>query len=366
MRLLAKTFQGLEPTLAAELAKLGASRISEHNRAVAFEGDQEVLYKANLQCRTAIRILVPIHKFRARNENQLYRAVQEVDWSKYLTVNKTIAVDAAVSSDYFNHSKYVALKTKDAIVDQCREHFNGKRPDVDVVRPTYRINIHIRGDEGTISLDSSGDSLHKRGYRDSVGIAMCGSGTILIEACRFAIGIPAFHEDRRFGFEFWNDFNGGLWNSVKKRAYGRRKQHALPLIMGCDKDRAMIKTTHNNIWRAGHKGQIKILEKDMKDFHPPEGGGVVITNPPYEVRIITGDINELYKMIGDRLKQVYQGWEAWIISANRVALKNIGLKTSRKLILFNGPLECRFQKYELYAGSRKFRGPKDGSEKAKT
>ncbi len=377
MQLVAKTLEGLEELLAVELEEIGAKKIEIGRRAVTFEGDTLCMYKANLLCRCAIRILVSIGSFEVRNEAELYRAVKSVDWESYMKKDETLAIDAVVNSEFFNHSKYAALKSKDAIVDRFRDKF-GVRPSVDLKDPKLRINIHIKGDILNISLDSSGDSLHRRGYRSLAGQApvsevlaagmvklsgwdgkttlldpMCGSGTILIEAVKIALGIPSFTKNRRFGFEQWNNFKPDLWKRVKEFAF-KKPEIELPLIQGMDMDNEAIAVAKENIAIADLTGLIKLTVEKFEDFEPPESAGHIISNPPYELRIVTGDINALYKMMGDTYKQKYGGWQAWIISSNREAFKHVGLKTSRKMVLFNGPLECRLQKYEMYKGTRKF------------
>jgi len=376
MLLLAKTLEGLEEILADELAAVGAKKIFIGKRAVEFEGDMLCVYKANLQCRCAIRILVSIGRFTIHNEDELYRAAKSIKWEEYLSKDETLAVDATVHSDYFNHSKFVAYKTKDAIVDRFREKF-GARPDVDLDNPKLRVNVHIRDRYMSISLDSSGDSLHRRGYRAHAGHApisevlaagivklsgwdgkttlldpMCGSGTILIEATKIALGIPSFAENRKFGFEQWNNFKPALWSRVKEFAY-KTEDESLPLIQGVDMEAKAIEIARENTEKAGLSGKIKFHQEYFEKYTPPQEAGFIISNPPYELRLRTGDIGAFYKMIGDQYKQNYGGWQAWIISSNRDALKQVGLRTSRKIILFNGPLECRLQKYEMYKGTRK-------------
>ena len=381
MHLAAKTLEGLEEILAQELADIGAKRILPGKRAVEFEGDLEVMYRANLECRTAIRILYSIGRFTVFNERELYDAVKSIDWEYYMKKDETLAVDAVVNSEYFNHSKYAALKSKDAIVDRFREKF-GSRPSVDLDHPKLRINVHIRGSFLNISLDSSGDSLHRRGYRSrarqapisevlAAGIIklsgwdkktalldpMCGSGTILIEAAKMAQGIPSFTKNKKFGFQQWNNFKSGLWKKVKDNAY-HQKEVVLPPIIGADMDLAALQVAEENIDKAGLFHDIKLVHKKFEDLNAPEASGFIITNPPYELRIKTGDIEAFYKMMGDQFKQKFTGWTAWIISANRDALKRVGLRPSRKIPLFNGPLECRLMKFEMYAGTKKVRPPK--------
>lgn len=376
MKILVKTLAGLEGILANELTALGAQNIEPLKRAVQFEGDLRLLYRTNYELRTAIRILVPIRTFQVNDENSLYRKVRQIKWSDYMDVDDTLAIDGVTNSPFFTHSKYIALKTKDAIVDQFR-FVTGRRPNVDLDSPKLRINVHISHDQCTISLDSSGDPLFKRAYRAdtveapinevlSAGMIllsgwqkdchfidpMCGSGTNLIEAALYAYNIPPQLQRRYFGFTKWKDFDRKLWAEVKEQANDRITtfDHG---IFGFDMDFKAIKITQQNIFGANLAGKIQVERKKFEKLTPPEGKGLLIMNPPYDERMATADINELYTMIGDRLKAAFCGYEAWIISANAEALKHIGLRSSKKIRLFNGQLECRFQKFELYEGSKK-------------
>lgn len=376
MQLAIKTLSGLEPLLAKELKDLGAETIEEGTRIVTCTGSKEVLYRINFESRTALRVLVPISSFQATDEKRFYQNIQQIDWSQYLQVDETLAIDAVTHSDFFRHSKYIALKTKDAIVDQFRDKF-GKRPNVNVRQPDLRINVHISKDQCNISLDSSGDLLYKRGYRvDAVeaplnevlaaGMVlhagwkgerplvdpMCGSGTILIEAALIAGNIPPQHPDRKFGFQHWSDFDKQLWEKVKSRALDNVRPINVP-ILGYDKAFRAVKISHQNILAAQLSGKIEIERKAFEKMDPPPPPGVLIMNPPYDERLAVDDVKAFYQSIGDRLKQAYAGYEAWIISSNVGALKSVGLRASRRLTLFNGPLECKFMKFELYEGSRK-------------
>lgn len=375
--MVAKTHFGLEEVLAEELRKLGAEEVEVLNRAVAFSGDKTLMYKANLCLRTALRILVPIHKFKAHNEETLYQGVQEVDWSNYLEVDDTLAIDTAVSSDFFNHSQYVALKAKDAIVDQFRER-TGQRPSVDLNRPTVRLNLHVFKDECTLSLDSSGESLHKRGYRQDTNIAplnevlaaglvllsgwdgksnfidpMCGSGTILIEAAMYAINMPPGIHRISFGFMEWKDYDKALWEKIVEEAKGKIDQEYAYKIVGSDLSRKTADIAKANIEFAGLDEDIRISVAPFEEKEPPKGGGIMICNPPYGERLQKSDIDAFYKMIGDQLKKAYAGYDCWILSSNMGALKQVGLRPSRKITLYNGSLECRFLKYSMYEGSKK-------------
>ena len=377
MKIIVKTLQGLETVLAEEIKSLGGAPIHILKRAVEFEGDQRLLYRANLELRTALRVLVPIAGFRAQTPEELYNKVYQIEWSDYLTVDKTFAIDAVTKSELFTHSKYVALKTKDAIADYFRDR-TGNRPDVNVDYPSLRINVHINKNECSVALDSSGDSLHKRGYRANSVEAplnevlaagmillsgwkgdrtfvdpMCGSGTLLIEAAMLAKNIPPQLNRESLGFMKWKNFNAKLWEDVIDKA----KEAIKPLIcniVGFDKDMKAVRVSGQNIFSAHLEGQgIQVEKQSFERLIPPAAPGLLMTNPPYDERLKEADIEAFYKMIGDRLKQAFTDYEAWIISSNMEALKHLGLKPSKKLTLFNGALECKFQQYELYEGSRR-------------
>ena len=379
MKLIAKTLQGLEPVLAQELQQLGARDVQILKRAVQFAGDLRLLYRSNLELRSAIRILWPIAAFRARHEDDLYRRIQRTDWSEYLNQRQTLAVDAITYSETFRHSKYVALKTKDAIVDQFRER-TGRRPSVNVANPDLRINVHIRQNEVTVSIDSSGESLHKRGYRKetleapinevlAAGILlrsgwrgerplidpMCGSGTFLVEAAAIASRAPAQWHRQQFAFQKWNNFDPQLWQELREAARAQQidPPHA---ILGFDKSFQSIRVTQRNLEAAGLANHVEVKRRSFEKLVPPAEGGVLVANPPYDERLEVDDIEKLYRMIGDRLKQAFTGYEAWIISSNKAAIKSIGLKASARVPMFNGALECRLLHYELYEGSRKGEG----------
>lgn len=379
MDYLAKTLAGLEEVLANELSSLGAEKIEVGNRVVRFSGDKALMYRANLELRTALRILVPIHRFRVRHQNELYKKVQQVDWSKYLDLTDTLAVDAVTNSDFIRHSHYAALKTKDAIVDQFRDK-TGRRPDVDIKTPTIRLHLHVRNDWGTILLDSSGESLHKRGYRQ-VSVAapinevlaagmimlagwkgdspfvdpMCGSGTLPIEAALIAYNTPPQILRKSFGFMRWKDFDAGLWRQVKKQALAQKTPFT-HTIWASDTESEAIEAIETNLRSLDLIRKVEVRRIDFLKLSPPERPGLLMMNPPYDERLEYSDINNFYKDIGDQLKQTYSGWEAWIISSNKEALKHIGLRPSRKTTLYNGALECKFHKFEMYKGTKKDKG----------
>ncbi|MFK8105252.1 MAG: class I SAM-dependent RNA methyltransferase [Saprospiraceae bacterium] len=383
MNLLAKTLQGLEEVLAEELKALGAKRIKIFKRAVEFEGDKTLLYRANLELRTAIRILMPIKTFRVRHESALYSKIKSIDWTSYMGLKETFAIDATIHSPYFNHSKYVALKSKDAIADQFREKFD-RRPNVNIINPSLRVNIHINDDNCIVSLDSSGDSLHRRAYRQekveapinevlAAGMillsgwkrdclfmdAMCGSGTLAIEAALYAYNIPPQWQRDYFCFKKWRDFDPQLWASIRETAKNNFRKHEFP-ILASDLDFKAVRITERNILTADIEGKIEVQRKKFEKLEPPQQKGILMLNPPYDERLAIKDIKAFYSEIGDKLKNSFSGYEAWIISSNIPALKRIGLRPSRKISLYNGTLECKFLKFEMYDGSKKTnRKPKE-------
>lgn len=373
--LIVRTMQGLESVLAAELEQLGATDIQVLKRAVSCKGDRRLMYRINYESRTALRVLMPVHSFKASNEQSYYRGVREVDWSRYLDAKDTLAVDALVAGEVFRHSQYMALLTKDAIVDQFRDRL-GRRPGVNVEAPTLRIMTRIVGGQCDLLLDSSGDSLHKRGYRrDSVEAPlnevlaagmilitgwngdrplvdpMCGSGTIPIEAAMLASHIPPQHLRESFGFFRWKDFDKKLWKEVKTAADARIQTAGSP-IYASDIDARARNATAINLMAAGLEKTVQVEKIAFEKLSPPAPSGLLILNPPYDERLKLDAATAFYKSIGDRLKQHWAGWEAWLISSNLEAWKGFGLRPSRKIPLINGSLECYFQKFELYAGKK--------------
>ena len=372
----AKTLSGLEPALAAELQSLGASGVRELKRAVAFDGDMRLLYRANYELRSALRILIPVHSFPAYNERNLYEGIRETDWSEFMSVDDTLAVDAVTQGEVFRHSQYVGLLTKDAIVDQFRDRYR-RRPNVNTVSPALRVNVHIRGTHCDVSLDASGDSLHRRNYRrDTVEAPlsevlaagmillgewngkghfvdpMCGSGTLPIEAAMIATHTPPQIKRESFGFFRWPDFDRKLWQEVKREADARIQPFEFQ-ILASDKDARARNATAINAMSAGLENIIRVDKMPFEKLEAPAPAGTLMTNPPYDERLKMDDIAAFYKSIGDRLKKHWTGWDAWLISSNREALGHLGLRPSRRITLFNGALECSFQKFELYEGTRR-------------
>ena len=373
--LIAKTFMGLEPVLAKELTQLGADNVEIGRRMVSFTGDKEMMYRANFQLHTAIKILKPIYRFKAHSADEVYEAVKNIDWYEYLGQDKTFAVDAVVFSEEFRHSKFVSYKVKDAIVDQFREK-TGQRPNISIANPDLRLHIHIAEDQCTLCLDSSGESLHRRGYRQesvdaplnevlAAGMIMmtgwqgetdfidpmCGSGTLAIEAALIARNMAPGLFRKEFAFEKWADFDADLFDRIYNDDSAERefKHH----IYGYDIDMKAVNTARLNVKAAGLTADITIEQQDFKDFTQPQQPAIMVTNPPYGERISTPDLLGTYRMIGERLKHQFTGNEAWILSYREECFEQIGLKPSIKIPLYNGSLECEFRKYQMFDGKMK-------------
>ena len=383
--LIAKTFQGLEEVLAQELTELGASNIEIGRRMVSFTGDKAMMYRANFCLRTAIRILKPIKHFTAKTADEVYEAVKSIEWENYLDNMSSFAVDAVVFSNEFRHSKFVAYKVKDAIVDYFREK-TGNRPSVRINNPDVSFNIHVAEDQCTLSLDSSGESLHRRGYRQeqveaplnevlAAGMIlmtgwrgecdlidpMCGSGTIPIEAALIARNIAPGVFRKEFGFEKWKDFDQGLFDSIyNDDSQEREFNHK---IYGYDNNPKANEIATHNVKAAGVTKDVILKIQPFQQFEQPAEKSIIITNPPYGERISSGDLLDLYQMIGERLKHAFIGNDAWILSYRDECFDQIGLKPSIKIPLFNGALECQFRKYQLFDGKYKaFRSDNEGEE----
>ncbi len=373
-KIVAKTFAGLEQVLADEITALGGESVTPERRAVSFIGDKELLYKANFSLRTALKVLKPIAEFTVKNRDDLYSKTKEINWTDYLALGKTFAIDSTVQSEIFVNSMYASLKVKDAIADHFREA-TGKRPSVNVENPDIRINIYLMGDKCILSLDSSGESLHKRGYRVGQGDAplnevlaagmlllagwdgktnfldpMCGSGTLLIEAAMIAMGIPPGMYRKSFGFELWPDFDEKLFADIYNTEY---EKEFTGKIFGSDISIRNCAIAKANIKNAGLSKKIEIQTKDFMELVPPFESGLIVTNPPYGERLKPKSLIDLYSSFGDTLKQKFSGYTAWLISSSDEGLKSIGLKPSRKIELYNGALACSYRCFELFRGSRK-------------
>lgn len=373
--MIAKTFPGLEEVLAGELTNLGADDIQIGRRMVAFTGDKEMMYKANFCLRTAIRILKPIKHFTASNADEVYEAVKAITWEEYLSTDKTFAIDAVVFSEEFRHSKFVSYKVKDAIVDYFLEKTN-ERPNVRINKPDVLLNIHIAETNCTLSLDSSGESLHRRGYRQEAVEAplnevlaagmimmtgwhgecdlidpMCGSGTIPIEAALIARNIAPGIFRKEFAFEKWNDFDQELFDSIyNDDSQERDFDHK---IYAYDNNPKANEIATHNIKAAGVKNDIVLRLQPFQQFEQPTEKSIIITNPPYGERISTDDLLGLYAMIGERLKHAFTGNQAWVLSYRDECFDQIGLKATQRIPLFNGALECQFRQYEIFDGKYK-------------
>jgi putative N6-adenine-specific DNA methylase len=375
-KMLAKTFFGFEEILAKELRQLGAQEVEIGNRAVSFVGDKGFMYKANLCLRTALKILKPIHTATIESDNDLYQLFYDFPWTDYLEVDSKFVIDSVVYGELFTHSQYASQKAKDGLVDRFRDEFQA-RPSVEMNRPDLRINLHIQNDQCTISLDSSGASLHHRGYRTATNIAplnevlaagliqlsgwkgntdfydpMCGSGTILIEAALFSCKIPANINRKSFAFEKWKDWDESLMDTIKtsqlKKIINPNVQ-----IKGSDKAPSAVEKAIQNVENANLSDFITIEKKDFFQVEKETKGPLhLLTNPPYGERL-EGDMNVLYQGIGDSFKQSFPNTQAWMISSNMEALKHVGLRPSRKIKLFNGKLESRLLLYPIYEGTKR-------------
>ena len=370
--LIAKTFQGLEEVLAQELIELGANDVQIGRRMVSFSGNQEMMYRANFCLRTAVRILKPISHFRARNADEVYKAVKEIEWKDILDLDTSFVVDTTVYSTEFRNSKFVAYKVKDAIVDYFMER-EGKRPNISVANPDLRLNIHIAEENCTLSLDSSGESLHLRGYRTATVEApinevlaaalikmsgwkfdcdlidpFCGSGTILVEAALMARNIYPGVFRQKFGFENWKDFNPELLSSIFEDDSNERTfEHR---IVGSDINLRAVEAALANAKAAGVADLITVEQREIRDFKKPEMPAVLITNPPYGERLRPEDLSDIYRTLGEKLKREFQGGEAWIISSREELFDSMRLRPSFKVPLQNGSLDCELRKYVTFEG----------------
>lgn len=380
-QMLAKTFKGLEQVLAGELIELGANNVQVQRRAVAFTGDKRMLYMANFCLRTASRVLVPIATFKAKKTDEIYEQIKQLDWAQYMTAKTTFQIDATVYSDLFRHSQFITYRVKDAIVDWWTEH-GGVRPSVQLTNPDLYLNVHIAGDMVTLSLDSSGESLHKRGYRVANTQApinealaagmlllagwkgqsdfydpMCGSGTLLIEAALIAHNIAPGIYRRGFAFEKWADFDAELFDDVSSD--DSRERDFEHKIYGSDAGFYAVQTAQKNVISANLQRDIEVKQIRVQELKTENGkrkteGALVMMNPPYGERLSQDkDVLRLYQDIGTALKHQFSGATAWIISSNEEALKCVGLRPAQRIRLVNGDLDCLFNQYVLFAGDRK-------------
>ena len=376
-KMIAKTFYGFEEILSEELLKLGAQKIIKGNRNVSFYGDKGFMYKSNISLRTALKIIKPIKEFKFKDIDEYYKKIYEIKWEDYLDFNSSFLINSVVfNSKIFNNSKFTSLKAKDAIVDRFRNKFKN-RPSINSFNPELKIEIHVNRNFCTISLDSSGESLHKRGYKKynsaaplnevlAAGIIlmsawdkksdlldpMCGTGTFLIEAAMIARNIAPNLNRLAFAFEKWKDWDNELFETIEESVKSKEIEFEHKLY-GFDISSAMIKKAEKNIEISDLGVDIEIVKKDFLTSIKTDNEKLhVLINPPYDKRI-SADVNQLYKKIGDTLKNNYLYSDVWIITANLEAIKSIGLKSSKKIKLFNANLESRLLNYKIYPGSKK-------------
>ena len=376
------TTKGTEPLLVAELTKLGATEIEETRAGASFQGTLETAYRVCLWSRIANRVLLPLKSFAAPTPEKLYGGVKSIRWSDHLNPSNTLAVDFSTSYSKITHSHFGALKVKDAIVDQLRST-QGARPSIDPVRPDVRVNVYLNNDEANVSLDLSGDSLHKRGYREEGAFAplkenlaaailmfagwgeetsqtqapqalldpMCGSGTLPIEAALMSLRIAPGLQRQYYGFLGWKGHSPETWKRLHEEAQDQivRDKKSLPKIVGYDQDFRAVRVALNNLERAGVRGKIHIEKKELAACDRIAESGLIVVNPPYGERLgDTESLKPLYKLLGDTFKQKFKGWSGYIFTGNAELAKQVGLKASRRFVLFNGPIECRLLKYDLY------------------
>ncbi len=372
---LATTLFGLEELLADELNTLGARSVHISNRAVGFQGDRAMFYRANYHLRLALRVLRHLASFSVRREDEIYRSVRSIPWERYLDGRNTLVVDTVLVTERFRNAVYISQLVKDAIVDRLRDR-TGIRPSVDLKDPDLRIRVHLNEKECNISLDGSGESLHKRGYRVRPHIAplnevlaagmvlmsgwepskpfinpMCGSGTLCIEAGMISKGLPGGYFRSGFGFQRWRDYDQDLFETI-------RREHFLEAgagfnIIACDNASPAIRASQHNFASAGMLGEIRIEKSSFEDLKPGTSDGWLMINPPYGERMEEENLHSMYAAMGTTLKHKYGGHEAWILSGNPGAMKHVGLRPGKRAELFNGPIRCKFHQYDLYEGSRK-------------
>ncbi|MDZ4823355.1 MAG: THUMP domain-containing protein [Flavobacteriales bacterium] len=375
-RITVKTFKDFEPLLESEIVQLGGKNVEQGNRVVHFMGNDEHVYRMNFCLRTALRVLIPIENFIVHSSDDMYRKVKRVDWSRFLDVNSTFAIEPNSYSLLFRHPHFASHRMKDAIADYFTSK-HGKRPDINTTNPDVQFDLHIDANNRvTISLDSSGRSLNQRGYRKSGADAplnevlaagmimlagwkgesdfynpMCGSGTLAIEAAMIARNLPPQSTKPEFGFMRWKNFDEELWREVKRDSFAKT---VIPscIFFASDIDPRQLNVARTNVSTSGMGEFIRLAQKDFMDELPTSENGIIIMNPPYGERLDAVNIPELYKKIGDRLKHNWPGFQVWFISSNMEALKNFGLKPSKKIRLLNGSLECLYQKFELFRGKK--------------
>ncbi|MFP4123029.1 MAG: THUMP domain-containing class I SAM-dependent RNA methyltransferase [Coleofasciculus sp.] len=365
--------RGLEPIAAQEIERLGAQEVRPDFTGVHFQGDTALMYRVNLWARTIFRVLVVLAEFPCTNAKQLYQGVQTIPWAQYLKPQQTLAVNATGKTKQLNHSHFSALQVKNAIVDQQRNQI-GKRSSVNIEKPDLLVNVHIHQNRCILSLDSSGTSLHRRGYRSAMGLAplketlaaallelaewhpklplldpMCGSGTLPLEASLISLNIAPGLFREQFGFERWLDFDPTLWQQLLRQAKACQHQELAAPIIGCDREADILNQARSNAQNCGILDQITFIQQDLSQLEPPADRGIIICNPPYGERLgNVQELGDLYKLLGDIFKQRFKGWTAFILTGNKQLAKRVGLKASRRIPVYNGSIPCTFLKYELY------------------
>ncbi|MDJ0557360.1 MAG: THUMP domain-containing protein [Microcoleaceae cyanobacterium MO_207.B10] len=369
----AKVAKGLEAIAAQELESLGATNVTPEFTGVSFTGDKTLLYRVNLWARTIFRVLVPIAEVRCVNREILYKEIKKIDWADYISPKNTLAVHCTGGNERLNHTHYTALQIKDAITDQQMQKFR-YRSNVDIKNPDILINGHIQGNRCLLSLDSSGSSLHQRGYRLAMGFAplketlaaallemaeyspdlpfldpLCGSGTLPLEASLKALNIAPGLYRNEFGFMKWHDFDDSIWQGLLVEAKNSQLTELKAIIMGSDRDQNVLSHARTNAQKCGLEDKIKLIQGELSELEAPADKGMIICNPPYGERL--GEVEELgklYKMLGDIFKQRFTGWTAFILTGNKQLSKQVGLRTSRRIAVYNGSIPCTLLKYELY------------------
>lgn len=376
MKIIVRTFAGFEEILSEEIFQITNIKPEIGKRAVYLNGGLEIIYSLNLWCRLALDVLVELHHYKARNENELYNGAYDFIWENEFSIHETFSVSSVVSSPFFNHSKYASLKIKDAIVDQFKKKL-GKRPSVDRENPDHKFLVRISHDQVNLLWNTSGNSLFKRGYRTMTGVAplnevlaagiikfsgwdlkrplidpMCGSGTFICEALMIAKNIPPTIKRKSFGFMNHKDYNHNLWEKLKAKSLEKINDNK-PIIMGFDNFNEMIIASRNNVNNVFSNNICKINLKDFFDLEAPIENSMLIINPPYNIRISQDKNHLFYEKIGTRLKHSWSGSDAWILSGDLESLKHIGLRPKRRIKLFNGPIETKLVHIPLYRGSKK-------------
>jgi putative N6-adenine-specific DNA methylase len=365
--------RSLEPIAAQELEKLGAKEVRPDFTGVHFVGDIALLYRVNLWARTIFRVLVTLHEFPCPNADRLYKEIQKISWDKYLLPENTLAVNATGGNRQLNHTHFTALQVKNAIVDQQRRQF-GQRSNIDTENPDLLINVHIYQNRCILSLDSSGTSLHRRGYRPAVGLAplkeslacallemaewepnipfldpLCGSGTLPLEASLKALNVAPGLFREQFAFEKWRDFDGELWQQLLDEAETSQLSELPAPIWGSDRDDDILNQARINAEQCGVEDKIQFTQTELKDIEAPTDSGIIICNPPYGERLGNAqELEEFYKLLGDIFKQRFKGWTAFVLTGNKELAKRVGLKASRRIPVYNGSIPCTLLKYELY------------------